>query len=45
MLLGILIVVALVWLVIVLAAHLPLWLLLVLIVLAVIAFADRGRAV
>lgn len=40
LLLWILIVIAIVWIVLVVAAHLPLWLLLALILLAVIAYAT-----
>jgi hypothetical protein len=44
LLLGILVLIAVVWIILVIAAHLPLWLLLLLVILAVVAWVPRRRA-
>jgi hypothetical protein len=44
LLLGILLLIAVVWIILVIAAHLPLWLLLLLVILAIVAWAPRRRA-
>ena len=44
LLLGILLLIAVVWIILVIAAHLPLWLLLLLVILAIVAWVPRRRA-